>query len=129
MNTPTLVSPPTRRMREGAGLWMFKLFAGLMIVALLGIHYVVNHLVSPTGLLSYDDVIRYYQNPIIPIMEAFFLVFVVTHALVGMRGIVLDLNPSDRVLKWLDGFLFLLGSVSIVYGIWLILVIVSKGLA
>jgi succinate dehydrogenase hydrophobic anchor subunit len=127
MDTPTLISTPTPKVREGAWLWMFKIFAGLMIVVLLGIHFVVNHLVAPSGLLSYADVIAYYQNPIIPAMEILFLIFVVSHALVGMRSILLDLNPSDRVLRLADVFLYALGTVSIVYGIWLVFAIIAQG--
>ena len=126
MNTPTLISTPQPRAREGAGLWMFKIFAGLMIVALLGIHFVVNHLVAPGGLLSYADVIRYYQNPLIPIMEVAFLIFVVSHALVGLRSILLDLNPSDRLLRLADGVFVLVGAGAVLYGIWLVLVIVAQ---
>jgi len=127
VDTPTLISTPKPKAREGVWLWMFKIFAGLMIVVLLGIHFVVNHLVAPTGLLSYADVIAYYQNPIIPVMEILFLVFVVSHALVGLRSILLDLNPSDRVLRAADGVLIVVGAAAILYGIWLALVIASKG--
>ena len=127
MDTPTLISTPTPKAREGAWLWLFKIFAGLMIVALLGIHFVVNHLVAPTGLLSYADVIAYYQNPIIPVMEVLFLAFVVSHALIGLRGIVLDLNPSDRALRTIDICFFILGAVAILYGVGLVFIIQARG--
>jgi succinate dehydrogenase hydrophobic anchor subunit len=115
--------------REGAWLWLYKIVAGLMIVVLLGLHLVINHLVAPGGLLTYADVVRYYQNPIIPVIEVLFLVFVVSHALVGLRSIVMDLHPSGAVLRVVDWLLVLLGSGSIIYGVWLILVIVQKGAA
>jgi len=121
-----LDTPSIPKAREGAGLWLFKIIAGLLIVALLGLHFIVNHLVAPGGLLSYADVVQYYDNPVIPIVEILFLIFVVSHALVGMRSIFLDLNPSDRILKAADVLLWLVGSVSIVYGIWLVMVIVQK---
>jgi len=112
---------------ENTGLWMLKVFAGIFIVVLLGIHFVVNHLLAPGGLLSYSDVITYYQNPIIPIMEGFFLVFVVGHALLGLRSIVLDLNPSPAQMRWIDPAFILLGSAAIIYGIWLLVVLVMRG--
>jgi len=121
LETPSIPKP-----REGAWLWLFKIVAGLLIVVLLGVHFIINHLVAPSGLLSYADVVAYYNNPLIVAMEIFFLVFVVSHALVGMRSIILDLNPSDRTLRLVDVFLVLLGSVSILYGIWLALVIASR---
>lgn len=113
--------------REGLGLWLVKIFAGLLIVFLLGLHFVVNHLVAPEGLLSWADVVAYYQNPIIPAIEILFLVVVVAHALIGTRSILLDLNPSARVARALDGIFILVGLVSVVYGIWLVFVIVGFG--
>jgi succinate dehydrogenase hydrophobic anchor subunit len=122
IETPSVPKP-----REGTWLWLYKIVAGVLIVVLLGVHFVVNHLVAPSGLLSYDDVIRYYQVPLIPIMEVAFLVFVVSHALVGMRSILLDLNPSDNVLKVADVVLWVVGIISIAYGTWLVWVIVGRG--
>ena len=119
-------NPSVPKAQEGLWLWMFKVFAGLMIIIILGIHLVINHLVAPGGLLSYHDVIQYYSNWIIPTMEIFFLVFVVSHSLVGVRSILLDLNPLQKVLRLVDIGLYLLGCVSIVYGIWLVLVIASR---
>ena len=52
---------------------------------------------------------------------------VVTHSLIGLRGIVLDLNPSLKLVKFLDIFLVVLGSAAILYGIWLMQVIVAQG--
>ena len=119
-------TPSAPKVREGAWLWMFKIFAGLMIVIILGVHFVVNHLVAPSGLLSYADVIAYYNNPLIVVMEIIFLIFVVSHALVGMRSIVLDLNPSDRALRLVDRGLFVFGAIAIAYGAWLALIIASR---
>jgi len=113
--------------REGAWLWFFKIAAGVFIVILLAVHFIINHLVAPNGLLSYDDVLRYYQVPVVPVMEVIFLVFVVAHALVGLRSIVLDLNPSTIILRWLDRLFMLAGAGFIAYGIWLVVVIVQKG--
>jgi succinate dehydrogenase / fumarate reductase membrane anchor subunit len=118
---------PMFKAREGAGAWLFKVLAGLLIVVFLGIHYIVNHLVAPGGLLSYADVIAYYQNPWIPIMEGFFLVLVITHSLVGVRSIILDLNPSDRTLRMITRILLAAGIVATVYGIWLLVIIAGRG--
>ena len=73
--------------REGMGLWLYKVVAGLFIVLLLGLHFIVNHLVAPGGLRTWADVVAYYQNPIIPILEILFLIFVVSHALIGDLGV------------------------------------------
>lgn len=112
---------------ESTWLWLSKIISGLLIFIVLIIHYVVNHFIGENALLSYEDIVAYYQNPIIPIMEIFFLVFVVSHALIGLRSIILDLKPSRGALKAIDWTFTGVGAVAIVYGIWLVLAIVAKG--
>jgi len=112
---------------ENTWLWMIKILTGPLLVILLFIHLLVNHFLGQTGLLTYADVVAYYRNPIIPVMEVLFLATVVTHSLIGLRGILLDLNPARRLLKVIDWGLILVGISAVSYGIWLILVIVSKG--
>lgn len=123
----TYVSRP--RLGETTWVWLIKIVTGPLLVLLLILHLTVNHYLGSTssGLMTYDDVIRYYQNPIIPAIEILFLVTVVTHCLIGLRGIILDMNPSRRVLSIVTWFLSLLGLFSIVYGIWLALTIAAKG--
>jgi succinate dehydrogenase hydrophobic anchor subunit len=106
---------------------MIKILTGPLLVILLFIHLLVNHFLGQTGLLTYADVVAYYRNPLIPVMEILFLATVVTHSLTGLRGILLDLHPARRFLKVIDGGLILVGISAVTYGIWLILVIVSKG--
>jgi len=115
--------------REGVGLWLLKIITGLLVVVVLSIHFIINHAVAPGGLLSYQDILRYYTVWIVPVMEGIFLVVVVTHSLTGLRSIFLDLNPSPKVSKVLDTILVVLGAVAIIYGIWLLIVVTNKGLA
>ena len=117
----------TPRSGEGAGLWFLKILTGFLVIVVLAIHLVVNHLIVEGGLLSYADVVRYYQIAIIPIMEIAFLIFVVVHALIGLRSVLLDLHPSNKALRLINYGLGLLGAVSIAYGIWLVVVIAGRG--
>jgi succinate dehydrogenase hydrophobic anchor subunit len=112
---------------ENSWLWLYKIVAGLLVVTLLAVHFVINHAVAPEGLLSYADVVRYYQVPGVALMEVAFLVFVISHALVGLRSIILDLNPTPRLLRMVNIALLLIGSGAILFGIWLVLVIQSRG--
>ncbi len=105
---------------ENTWLWLLKIFSGLFILIILWVHFVVNHFVAPGGLLMFEDVVAYYQNPLIPIMEAFFLVFVILHSLLGVRSILLDLNLSGRILRAVDWFMTLFGLAATGYGIWLL---------
>lgn len=112
--------------KENAVLWMVKVIAGALLLGVLGLHLVVNHLTAPEGLLSYADVVRYFQNPLVVAMEITFLVIVITHALIGLRSILLDLKPSAGVLRLVDGLFIIVGIVGIVYGTWLALTIASR---
>lgn len=130
MTTPATFKPVSGpRPGENSTLWLIKIATGPLLVFALTLHFIANHYLGSmsSGLMTYDDVIRYFQNPIIPAIEILFLVTVVSHCLLGLRGIVLDLNPSRSVLKLVTWILALVGVSSVVYGVWLALVIVSKG--
>lgn len=112
---------------ESSFLWLIKILTGLLIIAILIIHFIVNHFLAPEGLLSFNDVLNYYRNyPIVPIMEGFFLVFVVSHSLIGMRSIFLDLNLGKSTRQVIDVVLIVAGVVAIVYGLWLIGAILAQ---
>src|SRR5512146_2425783 len=110
-----MINPLIRKPRESLWLWLYKILTGFLIVILIGVHFIINHLAAPQGLLTYADVVRYYQVSYVAGMEILFLVLVVSHALIGVRGILLDLNPSDRVLSWANAVLILLGTFASIY--------------
>ncbi len=112
---------------ENVWLWLVKIVTGPLLIILILVHFIVNHFAAEGGLLTYADVIAYYQNPLIPVMEIFFLAAVVTHSLIGLRGIVLDLKPSRSVLKVIDWILVIVGISAVSYGTWLALTIASTG--
>jgi len=114
---------------ENTWIWLIKIATGPLLVIVLVLHFIVNHYFGsmPSGLMTYDDVIKYFQNPIIPAIEILFLITVVTHCLIGLRSIILDMNPSRNTLNIVTSLLVILGGSSVVYGIWLALTIASKG--
>jgi succinate dehydrogenase hydrophobic anchor subunit len=111
---------------EQTWLWLAKVLSGVLVFALLMLHLVVNHLVARGGLLTYADVLAYYANPIVPLMEGAFLVLVVTHALLGVRGIVLDLSPAPAVMRGVDVLLCSAGVLATGYGLWLLYTLASQ---
>jgi succinate dehydrogenase / fumarate reductase membrane anchor subunit len=114
------------RPHEGAWLWLAKVATGVLVFTLLIIHLVVNHLVAEGGLLTYADVLTYYAHPVVPLMEGAFLILVVTHALLGVRGIALDMSPTQAAMRVVDLFLCALGILSIGYGLWLLYTLATR---
>ena len=116
----------TPKANEGTLLWLIKIITGLLVIALLLVHFIVNHYVAEGALLTYAQVIAYFSNPWIVLMEISFLIIVVAHGLIGLRSVILDLNLSRRIMSVTDWILIIVGVVSIGYGIWLALVIASQ---
>ena len=121
-----MLSKPSSPNHENTLLWLLKIISGVLIIVILGIHLVVNHLVAPGGLLTYRDVVAYFQNPLVLVMEAVFLACAVSHSLMGLRAILMDLNPPARLVTLIDRLFLLLGVSAVFYGIWLLWA-VSRG--
>jgi succinate dehydrogenase hydrophobic anchor subunit len=96
---------------------------GILLVVLLAVHLIVNHWVAPQGLLSYADIIGYYDRPGIVWMESIFLIVVILHCLLGLYSILMDLNLRPAITRIFTVLLILSGSAAILYGVWLIRVI------
>jgi len=114
------------RRGENSILWAIKQISGVFVFLLIIVHIVVNHLVAPSGLLSYADVLAYLGNPWVAVMETLFLIFVCGHSLLGMRSIFLDLKPSATFNAWMDRLFWVVGIVAVGYGIWLTSVILAR---
>lgn len=112
---------------EHSGLWLLKIVAGLLIIFILGLHFIANHLVALNGLMSWAEVIAYYQNPIIPILEVVFLILVLGHAALGMRSITLDLNLSGGFQRLVDLLITFVTLGFAIYGTWLVVKVISLG--
>lgn len=125
----TTLSKTGPRPGENTWIWLIKIVTGPLLLLVIALHFTVNHYMGsmPSGLMTYDDIVAYYQNPIIPAIEIVFLATVVTHSLIGLRGIILDMNPSRKVLNIVTWLLVILGVFSVGYGIWLALAIASQG--
>ena len=122
--SPTVSAPKSG---ENTWLWLIKIVTGPLLLILVIVHLIVNHFIGETGLLTYADIVAYYRNPLIPAMEITFLAAVVTHSLIGLRGIVLDLKPARNILKIIDWAMVIFGVSTVIYGTWLALTIASKG--
>jgi succinate dehydrogenase / fumarate reductase membrane anchor subunit len=125
------VSPSASGPRPGENtwLWLVKIVTGPLLLILLGLHLTVNHYMGSmsSGLMTYNDVLRYFQNPLVVAIEILFLITVITHSLIGFHGILLDLHPPRGLLIVSTWFHVILGVAAVGYGIWLALTIAALG--
>ncbi len=116
------------RAPRSAGEWRITTLTGLGLLVLLAVHMVANHFVvkSIGGLRDYRQVLAYIANPVIFTIESLFLLFVTVHAMLGLRSVLLDLDPSPRLHRWIDRGLAVLGLVTLAYGSFLIGTLASR---
>jgi succinate dehydrogenase hydrophobic anchor subunit len=99
--------------------WLMQASLGVLLVLLLAVHLIVNHWVAPHGLLTYKEIIQYYDLPGIVLMESILLITVTIHCLLGLHSIILDLNLRPIFTIGLTWLLTLLGFTAILYCLWL----------
>ena len=86
---------------------------------MLGLHFIANHFIATGGIRDFADVVSYLRNPLVLVLEVLFLVSVATHAMLGVRAIVMDFGLSDRAEKRLSQALTVIGVLTVVYALWL----------
>jgi succinate dehydrogenase hydrophobic membrane anchor protein len=104
--------------------WLWQAFTGVCLVILLGLHFIANHFIVKTGLRDYSQVVAYLRNPVILCLEILFLLCVTTHALLGVRSILLDFGLSESTERRLDQILKFVGVLTVGYGLgltWMII--------
>lgn len=114
--------PAQKKMAQSdlaGALWLVQAISGLLLILLLGLHMIAHHFIVEGGLRTFQDVIDYVSNPIIFALEVAFLLIVTPHAMLGLRAIILDLNPSEGARKATDWILAIVGIAAIGYGIYL----------
>jgi succinate dehydrogenase hydrophobic anchor subunit len=104
--------------------WLWQVITGVGLVLLLGLHFIANHFIATGGLRDFADVVSYLRTPIILVLEVLFLAVVATHAMLGVRAILLDFGLSDRAEKRLSQALTAMGVLTVGYGLWLTWVII-----
>jgi succinate dehydrogenase cytochrome b556 subunit len=102
-----------------------QVVSGALLILLLGLHMIAQHFIVPTGLRFYEDVIEWLRNPVMIVIEVAFLVFVTYHALVGVRAILFDFGFSERTERRITNVLWVVGILTIVYGVVLFAAILN----
>jgi succinate dehydrogenase hydrophobic membrane anchor protein len=112
--------------KRPAGTWLWQAVTGVLVVLLLGLHMVAQHFVATNGLRSYEEVLAYFRNPIVVVLEVLFLAVVTYHALLGLRAIVADLSPTKGVRDTVNTVLTVVGVLAVLYGLYLSYYLLTK---
>ena len=126
---PTADSPvQTYRRGRSARLWHWTAGSGMALVGLATLHIVAQHFVvhQTGGLRTYSEVLSYIANPVIFFLEAGFLVAVTIHAMLGIRSVLHDLDLSPGVARRLDRTLWALGTITVLYGMGLLVTLAVR---
>jgi succinate dehydrogenase hydrophobic anchor subunit len=106
---------------SAASIWIIQAVSGLLLILLLGLHMIAHHFIVEGGLRTYQDVIDYISHPVVFILEILFLIVVAPHAMLGLRGIIMDLGPSESARRTIVWVFRILTILVLGYGIWLAL--------
>lgn len=99
--------------------WIMQAVTGAALVLLLGLHFIANHFVVQEGLRDFADVVSYLRTPIILVLEILFMVVVTSHALMGVRAILLDFGLPARAERTVSRALTFIGLLTVGYSLWL----------
>lgn len=108
--------------------WRWTAFSGIALLVLLAVHMIAHHFVveGTGGLRSYEQVLDYVATPVILVTECLFLVAITIHAMLGLRSVLLDLGMSERGRARLNRWLTVLGTLTVAYGLFLVLILASR---
>lgn len=127
VDAPTTPAPHPEPGPRYAPPFLGQVVSGAALLLLLGLHMIAQHFVVPSGLRDYASVVDWLGSPIVIFLEVAFLVVVTYHALVGVRAIILDFGFGDRTVRLINGLLWVVGIVTVVYGVVLLAAILNAG--
>ncbi len=117
--TQEMMENPFAEEPKRSSTWYWQIFTGVALVLLLGLHFIANHFIATGGIRDFADVVSYLRNPIVLVLEVLFLIVVATHAMLGVRAIVMDFGISSQAEKRLSQALTVIGVLTVGYGLWL----------
>jgi succinate dehydrogenase hydrophobic anchor subunit len=116
------------RRGRSARVWHWTAGTGMVLVVLATMHIVAQHFIvhQKGGLRTYGEVLTYIGNPVIFVLESAFLIAVTIHAMLGVRGILHDLDPSPAIRQRIDRLLWGAGTATIAYGMALLITLAVR---
>jgi succinate dehydrogenase hydrophobic anchor subunit len=127
-DSPTDAPASAFRRGPSARLWYWTAGSGLALVALATMHIIAQHFIvhQTGGLRTYAEVLSYIANPIIFVLETGFLLAVTVHAMLGIRGILHDLDLRATTKQRIDVALWAVGTLTVAYGLVLLITLASR---
>ena len=118
----------TTRTTGGGWGWVLQVVTGAALFVLVVLHLVAQHFVedAPGGLRDHASVLDYLTSPALLTLEVAFLVAVTWHAMLGLRSILLDLGLRAAVRRRVTVAVSVLGGLTLVYGVGLLVVLLSS---
>jgi succinate dehydrogenase hydrophobic anchor subunit len=113
---------------RSARVWRWTVGTGVALVALAAVHMVAQHFVvqETGGLRTYHQVLEYLSHPVIFALECGFLFAVTIHALLGVRGVLLDFDFGPRARRRIDAGLWTVGTLTIGWGLVLLITLATR---
>jgi succinate dehydrogenase hydrophobic anchor subunit len=133
--TKTRVEAPAKtpvaayRRGRSSRVWHWTAGTGMALVVLATMHIVAQHFIvhQKGGLRTYAEVLSYISNPVIFVLEAAFLVAVTIHAMLGVRGVLFDRDPTIKTRRRIDRGLWIVGTSTVAYGMALLVTLAVRG--
>jgi len=125
---PTKSSIEAYRRGRSSRVWQWTAGTGMALVVLATMHIVAQHFIvhQKGGLRTYAEVLSYIGNPVIFVLEAAFLIAVTIHAMLGIRGVLGDVDMSPKARGRIDRGLWVLGTVTVGYGMALLITLAVR---
>jgi succinate dehydrogenase hydrophobic membrane anchor protein len=112
-----MMENPFAQEPKASSSWLWQVITGIGLVLLLAFHLIAQHFIVKGGLRDFADVVTYLRNPIVLVFEMLFLVCVATHAMLGVRAILLDFGLSERAERRVSQALTVVGVATVAYGL------------
>ncbi|MEW6398973.1 MAG: hypothetical protein AB1503_07400 [Bacillota bacterium] len=97
--------------------WILQRASGAVLVFALGLHWVVQHHVSPGAEITFAGVHLKLQWLLYLVSDVLLLAFALFHGLNGLRTVILDFRVPRSAAAVLTVVLVLVGLGALVYGV------------
>lgn len=105
---------------KASSSWLWQVITGVGLLFLLGFHLIAQHFIVKGGLRNFTDVVTYLRNPLVLVFEVLFLICVASHAMLGVRAMLLDFGLSERAERRVSQALTVVGIATVAYGLFII---------